>query len=476
MLPDKVTKKISEIATDVNFLQLDSENILNSFKALKLSPVFSEFQKVKRCGFSLQLLVSLMIWSLFNGNKTVNSSLSLIASNGASVGKDAFFRLKNNSKINWRRLLWYICRRFVTITSQEEAANEGVKCLILDDTLLPKTGRKIENSGYVHDHVSNTFKLGFKLLVALYWDGKSGIPVDFSLCREKGRRREKPYGMSQKEHRRQFNKKRMKDAESSKRTDELDLSKIELAIRMLYRSVSHMFAVDYVLCDSWFTCQSLVRTARSLGVHLIGMYKFSLTHFRYQGKEMTYKQINQSIKDIHRCRKMKLQYKTAHVMWDELPVTLFFSRQGTNGKWKVLLTTDTKLTFVKMIEIYSIRWTIEVFNKEAKQFFNLGGCQSSDFDAHIADTTISMIAYILASLRYRYDHYESMGQLFRAMNADNLQKTLDKRIWELFIQVLNEICLVLDKDIDDMLEQIMNNEQIAILVERMLDAPPNEAA
>jgi len=405
MLPDKVTKKISEIATDVNFLQLDSENILNSFKALKLSPVFSEFQKVKRCGFSLQLLVSLMIWSLFNGNKTVNSSLSLIASNGASVGKDAFFRLKNNSKINWRRLLWYICRRFVTITSQEETANEGVKCLILDDTLLPKTGRKIENSGYVHDHVSNTFKLGFKLLVALYWDGKSGIPVDFSLCREKGKRREKPYGMSQKEHRRQFNKKRMKDAESSKRTNELDLSKIELAVRMLYRAVSHMFAVDYVL-----------------------------------------------------------QYKTAHVMWDELPVTLFFSRQGTNGKWKVLLTTDTKLTFVKMIEIYSIRWTIEVFNKEARQFFNPGGCQSSDFDAHIADTTISMIAYILASLRYRYDHYESMGQLFRAMNADNLQKTLDKRIWELFIQVLNEICLVLDKDIDDMLEQIMNNEQIAILV------------
>ena len=163
-------------------------------------------------------------------------------------------------------------------------------------------------------------------------------------------------------------------------------------------------------------------------------------------------------------------------MWDELPVTLFFSRQGTNGKWKVLLTTDTKLTFVKMIEIYSIRWTIEVFNKEAKQFFNLGGCQSSDFDAHIADTTISMIAYILASLRYRYDHYESMGQLFRAMNADNLQKTLDKRIWELFIQVLNEICLLLDKDIDDMLKQIMKNEQIAILVERMLDAPPNEAA
>jgi hypothetical protein len=30
-----------------------------------------------------------------------------------------------------------------------------------------------------------------------------------------------------------------------------------------------------------------------------------------------------------------------------------------------------------------------------------GGCQSSNFDAQIADTTVSMIAYILLSFRYR---------------------------------------------------------------------------
>jgi len=222
---------------------------------LKLSPLFSEFRKVKRFGYSLQSLLSLLIWSVLNGNKTVNSSLSHIASNGIFIGKDSFFRLKNNSKINWCRLLWYICHRFAAITSGEEAASQGVKCLIFDETILSKTGRKIEKIGYVHDHVINTFKLGFKLLVALYRDGKSGIPVDFLLCREKGKRTDKPYGMSQKEHRRQFNKKRMKDAESSKRSVELDLSKIELAIRMLYRTVSHMFAVDYVLCDSWFIFQ-----------------------------------------------------------------------------------------------------------------------------------------------------------------------------------------------------------------------------
>jgi hypothetical protein len=64
-----------------------------------------------------------------------------------------------------------------------------------------------------------------------------------------------------------------------------------------------------------------------------------------------------------------------------------------------------------------------VFFKEAKQLLNLGGCQSSNFDAQIADTTITMIAYILLAFRFRYDNYESMDALFRAINAETLRKT-----------------------------------------------------
>lgn len=83
---------------------------------------------------------------------------------------------------------------------------------------------------------------------------------------------------------------------------------------------------------------------------------------------------------------------------------------------------------MKGFKALKLRWSIEVFFKEAKQLLNLGGCQSNDFDAHIANTTISMIAYILLSFRYRYEHYESMGELFRVMNAECLHQTLDKSL------------------------------------------------
>ncbi|MDN5290667.1 MAG: hypothetical protein PWQ06_906 [Anaerophaga sp.] len=440
MLPDKIKEKISEIGTDFNENKLESINILKGFKALKLTEGFSEFKHFKRSGYSFQLILSAMIYAVTSGSKTALSSLPLLREKGLTLGKDVLYRLKNNAGINWRKLLWQTACKFIGVTKGENEGEHKVRCLIFDDTLLEKTGKMIEKIGKVYDHVTNAFKLGYKLLLGLYWDGKSMIPLDFSLSREKGKRAEKPWGMSRKELRRQYGKKRLKELSGREREKELDKSKIEMMLEIFYRAVHYHIPIDYVLCDSWFTCQALITAVRSKHIHLIGMYKIVKAKFRYRGKLMNYRQINNSIDEITRCRKLRLHYKRAEVMLDGIAVTLFFTRQGKGGKWKVLLTTDTKLSFVQLMEIYQLRWSIEVFFKEAKQLLNLGGCQSNDFDAQIADTTVSMIAYTLLSFRYRYEHYESMGELFRVMNAECLLQTIDKRLWGLFLELLREIC------------------------------------
>ena len=142
---------------------------------------------------------------------------------------------------------------------------------------------------------------------------------------------------------------------------------------MFLRTIFYGIQVDYVLCDSWFTCLDLLTAVRKNGSHLIGMYKIVKTKFEYSGRKRSYKEILYLAGKEKRCKKMNLYYKTARVMYDEMSVTLFFSRIGTNGDWKVILTTDTKLSFLQTIEIYQIRWSIEVFFKEAKQLLNLGG-------------------------------------------------------------------------------------------------------
>jgi hypothetical protein len=482
MPQDKVTKQISELQNNFSSDQIKSSTIFFFLLSLKLSANFAEFNNLKAHGYAFNLVLSLLIWLTIQSKKTVNSSLSDLSDNEIRVGNDVFYRLKNSEKICWRRILWYVVQKFLLQTqknsdkSDTSSAKTKPGCLILDDTLLEKTGRKIEKIGKVFDHVNQRMVLGFKLLVGLYFDGKNAIPVDFSLVREKGQKADKPFGMSKKHLRAQFSKKRAKDSEGILRVKELDISKIELSIQMFLRAVLHGITVDYVLCDSWFTCSSLLTAVRRKGSHLIGMYKMVKTKFEYRGKKLSYKQILLLAGKEKRCKSMNLYYKTARVLHDGLPVTLFFSKVGTGGDWKVILTTDTKLSFLQTIEIYQIRWSVEVFFKETKQMLNLGGCQSSAFDAQIADTTITMIAYILLAFRFRYDNYETMGGLFRAISVETLKKTIDIRLWELFIHLIETICQLIEKDFEDVMDLILRKPEMAGWVETMLETHYKQAS
>jgi predicted nucleic acid-binding Zn finger protein len=364
--------------------------------------------------------------------------------------------------------MWHLVHRFLKVTSKDSDVDDtSSRYLIFDDTTLSKTGKRIEKIGKVWDHVTNSYVLGFKLLVMMYWDGKSSIPLDFSLHREKGKKQERPFGMSKKEIRKQYSCKRIKDSYTAKRVEELDTNKIQMVLRMFFTAIYRGLRVDYVLVDSWFTCDALIQAIRSVKnkeVHLIGMYKFAKTKFEYQGKSLTHAQINNMLGKPRRCRSLGYQYKQAKVLYQGVEICLFFSRRGKRDKWKVLLTTDTKLTFKRLIEHYQVRWVVEVFNRESKQLLNLGRCQSSNFDAQIAETTISMIAYLLLTLRFRYDNYESKGALYRSMNADVLRETLDKRLWGLFIELVCAVSETLEIGADELFERMLTNPKAETMI------------
>ena len=109
-----------------------------------------------------------------------------------------------------------------------------------------------------------------------------------------------------------------------------------------------------------------------------------------------------------------------------------------------LITTDTTLKFVKAIQMYAIRWSIEVFFKEAKQLFGLGKCQSTNFDVQIAQITITMTQYLLTSIRYRMEAYETIGGLFKDLKQDYIENKLNIRI----LAVVSLILAVLEKLVD----------------------------
>jgi hypothetical protein len=477
MLQSKDINKIAELKNGFTPRWLEPDFILRSLKCFSFSAVCKCLSPLKQRGYSCESIFSCLICLPFLGLQTVHSFTGSAMADHIKARKDVFYRLKNNPKICWRVVLWMFGMKFIKlVANQGENSSDAPKCLVVDDSDLLKTGRYIEKISRIFDHVSKRFILGYKLLAMGYWDGASFVPLDFSLHRERGSNADKPFGLKKKEYRKQYRKKREKGTHSWDRAREADSTKIESALKMFWRAISQGVKVDYVLMDSWFTCEAFVRAVKRVKkqtVHLIGMYKIPKTKFNYLGDMLTHSQIRNKLGKVTRCRILRLYYKEDMVDYNGVPIKMFFSRQGANGKWRVFITTDTELSFIRMIEIYQIRWTVEVFFKEAKQLLGLGKCQSNDFDAQIADTTITMIQHILLTLKYRFEHYETKGALFNQVREGIIESRLDRRLWGLFIELIR-LLEVLFEGIDEMelWEKILRDERAYELIERLLPKEP----
>jgi len=166
---------------------------------------------------------------------------------------------------------------------------------------------------------------------------------------------------------------------------------------------------------------------------------------------------------------MKTHYVRLVVDYKEVKLQLFFTKSSISNNWKLLVTTDLSLKYMDAVKLYQLRWTIEVFFKEAKQYLQLGQSQSNDFDAQIADASISIVVYMLLNFRKRFDDYESFGELFRQENRQLQELNLWDKLWGLFYEIINTLLELFDIDIDDVIQKIIsehpNNQKLwAILV------------
>ncbi len=90
----------------------------------------------------------------------------------------------------------------------------------------------------------------------------------------------------------------------------------------------------------------------------------------------------------------------------------------------MLVTTDTKMSFTRIIEVYQVRWTIEVFFKESKQLLYLGKSQSRDFDGQLVDITLSLVRYIFLSYYERIHYGMTIGGIFRKLSQMSVEENL----------------------------------------------------
>lgn len=469
MLQAKDIQSVEELKKYFSCSTKMVDYLVNLLSFFEFKRVYGALNPLKKRGYDIINVFPLFIILPFLKHASIHALFKSPSKDLSCAQKDVYYRFKNMEIIPWRKLLLNFVKRFVVIVEKKaQEVNEGKRCLIIDDSLLDKRGKTIEFAGKLWDHVTHSYKLGLRLLLLCYYDGTSNLPLDFSLHREKGKNEQKPYGLTKKQLKEQYKRCRIQDSESDKRAQEVDRSKTDVGIAMIKRALKFL-KVDYVLMDSWFTSERMIECVRSYtkqNVHLIGMMKMGKAKYLYKGKLYDAAELLKKGKreiGIKRCRKIKAGYLIMDVMYKEYRVRLYFSRFGQKGKWHLILTTDTALSYLKAMEQYQVRWTIEVFFKESKQYLNLGGCQSTNFEAQIADTTITMIQYILLTLRKRFDDYETRGEIFRATGEEMLERRLHVRLWELLIVIMKIIIETLDvvvEDIDACINRVINSDKL----------------
>jgi hypothetical protein len=123
---------------------------------------------------------------------------------------------------------------------------------------------------------------------------------------------------------------------------------------------------------------------------------------------------------------------------------------------------------VQAIELYQIRWTIEVLFKECKQYLRLGSSQNTDFDGQIADAALTLVTHTILTLQKRFSLYETMGELFRETQQHLLDLTLWERLIKVFINMVVQLIDILDIEIEDIMDKLMNNDETSRKLRAML--------
>ncbi len=470
MLTSKSTKIFSETKNFFTSSEKGIIRIMDLYKSFNLNRINLGVKEPAQSTFRKgDILLAMLLFPLFSLSN-VYSYTKHSLSESINASKNTFYRFKSNSMINWRGIVEKCNKKL--FRHLPEPSKESIKCLIIDDTDFEKTTYKTEHISRIWSHVKHSYILGFKGLFVAYWDGSSLFSMDFSLHKERGKNKKKPYGLTPKQRSKQYSKQRKNQSYGKIREKELLTDKISMAIDMIERCFKKKLKVDYILADSWFFCEALLIKVLALKTNMIAMAKMGKAKYTYQDKEYTAKELAHLMKQRKKVKKIKplnMYCAELEVIFKNKPLKLYFCKTSKRGKWHLLVSTNMKLGILQAYKIYSTRWSIEVFFKEAKQYFGIGKSRSQDFDAQIADISIAMIEYNVFSLAKRFESYETLGGLFEQVKDQATELTIVTRIWKFILELLQLIAEIFNSNFNELIINIIKNKPEENKIYRLIE-------
>lgn len=427
-----------------NYLQNDQNNfdskIDGVFSTLRIRTLLCRTNIKKEQGFHAAHLLYILIMLPLLKLGTVHSFCKKQWEHWSSGGRDAFYRFKQKA-YRWRTFMYKFSAEIFTGINLDSCPREELY-FVIDDTILEKLGKMMENVSYIYDHNLGRSVLGFCIVTLGLLTGNGFYVIDFSY---------------------RFGKKRHPRSPEEIIGDPMSVSgrrsyeakhhtKLELALMMIETAVSYGICPGYVLFDSWFAWPCFINAIRSIAdksIHVVCRLKNGNVQYLYKGGLYTlaelYRKVRKQFKKDKRTGLLLARITVRLPNSDEDAVIVFSKgykepeddtvkgkKKKKEPKWAAFLSTDTALHSSTVIKKYTKRWSVEVCYKECKQMLGLGKDQSSDFNAQVFAATASFMRYNLLNYLNEKENHATLGILFEHLVDDTAVITYSRRLWDFF--------------------------------------------
>jgi hypothetical protein len=421
-----------------------------AFKELKLGKLLNKSGIRKAQGASAYSVFQFLLLLVFQGKNLFRFLSSKHKEEACS--KNTYYRFLNESKYNWRKFL-YLLTATVTGYFNTLTRPERVNVLVLDDSVVQRNrSKKVELLAKVYDHVTHRFMKGFTMLTLGWTDGYSFVPVDFNMlssANEDNRIQEASTNAD-------------KRTSGYKRRKEAIAKKTEAAVQMVKNTLAAGIQADYVLMDTWFTTEPMIRSILKLGLDVIGMVKQLKQKYIYAGKEYTLPELRKFLR--YDSRKNILGSIVVVTKADGIKVKIVFVRnRNKKSEWLYVLSSDISLSDAEIIRIYGNRWSIEIFFKASKSLMKLENeFQGRSYDMMISHTTIVFTRYIILEwIRRNSNDEKTYGELFYLF-CDDIQDmdltTALQSLMALFMEHLNTVAANITEVVKSKLQLWMSSQ------------------
>jgi hypothetical protein len=247
----------------------------HALKELQIAKLLRRANITKICGVSAYEVFQFLLLLVFQGKnlfRFLNSKHKEQA-----VSKNTYYRFLNEVSYNWSRFLMLLAVK-VTSAFDRLTRPERVNVLILDDSVIKRNrSKKMELLARVYDHVEHKFQKGFTLLTLGWSDGYSFVPTGFNLLSSASESNRYNAVSDSIDHR--TNGYKVRKASMMHKTD--------VAVQLIRNVLTAGIKADYVLMDTWFTTEPMLKEILDTGIHAIGMVKQLQQRYTYNGRQYT---------------------------------------------------------------------------------------------------------------------------------------------------------------------------------------------